>query len=217
MNRISVVINSKDPNPQWLKQCLDSAHPFDEIVLYVDGMPAQDGFSDETAGVKFVSDGKSRNISDGFNYAIAQATGNWICSFCDDDYFYRDNLLMLLDLLRANAYSDCDIIHFPVMVNGGYQWGHFNDFSLGDIETNNCIPHGSFIKREAFNRLGGYKLDEGADWNLWIRAKRAGLRFRGFKNPVYFFRHGHERSAFQKQVDALGGHEQLKRKVLINA
>lgn len=217
MTKVSVVINSKDPNIEWLKQCLDSAHPFDEIVLYVDGMETSAALKEDRPDLKFIGDGKSRSIVDGFNFAIDRSCGDWICPFCDDDYFYRDNLLMLLDLVRANAYNDFDIIHFPVMVNGGYRWGAEGEFSLQDIEAGNMIPHGSFIKRKAFDALHGYKIDEGADWNLWIRAKRAGFKFVAFRNPVYYFRHGHERSAFIKQVNSLGGHEALKQKVLANA
>lgn len=215
MTRVSVVINSKEPNLEWLKQCLDSCHPFDEIVLYVDGVTINPVTM--TDNLKIVSDGKTRNITEGFNFAVAQATGDWIVPFCDDDYFYKDNLLMLLDLLHMNAFDDADIIHFPVMVNGGYQWGMHNEFSVAQIEAENLIPHGCFIRREAFEKLEGYRIDEGADWNMWIRAKRMGLRFVGFKNPVYYFRHGHERSALIKQTASLGGAEALRQKVLDNA
>ena len=215
--KISLAINSKKPIKDWLDDCLMSAVVFDEIVLYLDG-PLMENIPEFKVPVSVIHDGQERSIIDGFNLAIRVTSGDWVCSFCDDDYFLQPALSNLLIAIKEHEFgNDADIIHFPVSVNGQYSWGHRGDFTLHQILVENLIPHGSFIRRSAFDKLEGYRIDEGADWNLWIRAKKAGLIFKYFPEDVYFFRHGHDRSAFNKQVGAMGGFQNLKDKVLANA
>lgn len=209
---ISLVINSKDPVQEWLDKAIESGHVFDEIIIYIDG---ETDFPCFSRHVKVVSDGQSRDIKDGFNFAVSHASGIWICSFCDDDYFLQGNLMELISEIKAGRFNHADIIHFPVITESGI-WGASSDFSLEMIMDNNVCPHGSFIRKIAFDLLGGYKINPGADWNLWLRAKKAGCVFKGYDKPIYNFRMGHPRSAWRKQISELG-FDQIKREVLNNA
>jgi len=217
-NKITLVINSKNPVPEWLDNLFLSARGFDERVIYIDGVTAREAIQANKIpdDCIVVSDGKSRTIAEGFNHAVAHADGEWIVTFCDDDHFHADNLSTLLAAIRSGSFEYTDIIHFPVILSNGTQWGTAEDFTLEQIKECNLIPHSSFIRKEAFKRLGGYRMDACADWNLWVRAKMAPMRFKGFAKPVYYFRYGHERSAFSKQVQEYGGIGNIHVKVLEN-
>lgn len=216
--KITLAINSKDPVPEWLESLFLSAQGFDERVIYLDGMTAKESVQGNNIPDDFivVSDGKQRLIAEGFNHVVNHSDGEWIVPFCDDDHFHGEHLKELLAAIRAGNYDFADVIHFPVILSNGTQWGTSEGFTLEDIKMSNLIPHASFIRKEAFQKLGGYRMDACADWNMWVRAKMLPLRFMGFSKPVYHFRHGHERSAFNKQVTEAGGIANIHTKVLEN-
>jgi len=197
--KISCAINTRKPNIDWLKQCLHSTKPFDEVICYVDGEPANEieGFEK----VEILGDGIERDIKDGFNTAIANTEGEWICSFCDDDYFIVSELMNLIEEIKAEKYYEADIIHFPVLTTAG-RWGSTKaGLGVSDFEEVNCIPHGSFFRRKVWEKLGGYKVNACADWNFWLRAAKEGFKFKPYEKPVYFFRQQTgERSAYYQQL-----------------
>lgn len=215
MIKTSLVINSKNPKAVWLEQCIESAQAFDEIVLYIDG-EKYSSLSNRSK-VVFVGDGKERNIGQGLNYAIAQATGNWICPFCDDDYFHKDALDKLIHNLKLGLYNTHDIVHGTVSLDNGGTWGS-SKVSLEAILASNLVPFGSFYKREVFERLKGYSETVGAynDWNFWIRAAKENFKFKFFDMPLYHFRQGHE-SATVRLLKEIGGHGEAVNEVLKNA
>lgn len=198
-----------------MDELLNTVDPFDEIWLYVNGLRSS---SFHVSKLQHCGDGRDRNIVDGFNYVIQNAIdfgkADWICSFCDDDLFHVEHLNELINRIKSGEYDDADIINFPVSSTGG-TWGSL-EFTLKDLEEDNRIPHGSFFRREVFEKIEGYKIEEAADWNFWLRAMKAGFRFKSFDKPVYYFRQ-HAGSAFSEQLKRLGGFNQLKQKVLANA
>lgn len=212
--KISLAINSRNPVPEFMEELFRSIRGFDEVVLYIDelakGTPA---FRIPPATI-LIGDENARDIKDGFNRAIEETTGEWICSFCDDDFFIPEALEELLAAIREPGFSDgADIIHFPVLTGSG-SWGHASPFTESEIRECNLIPHGSFFRREVWEKLGGYKTNEGTDWNFWIRAKVAGFRFKQWSTPIYFFRMETARGAWAKQVAQFGAQE-IKR--IVNA
>lgn len=214
--KISLAINSKNPRPEWLKQCLDSAQDFDEIILYLDGVNTGDESIAREFGRKIivVGDGKERSIVEGFNYAVSKTTGDWICSFCDDDYFITGNLQSLIRTISTGEYDNADVIYFRVSLSNCGEWGTSN-VTIGEMLGQNQIPHGSFFRRSVHSELGGYQTECCTDWDFWLRALIKGYRFRYFPNPVYVFRTGHE-SAYKRHLKEYGGFEAMKRKVMEN-
>lgn len=200
--KVSLVINSKDHVEQWLAQLFKTAESFDEIICYFDGMVVS-MIGEFGKNIKAISDYKQRDIKDGFNFAASQATGDWICPFCDDDYFIVGEVQNLISEIKSGKHDDADIIHYPVYTGCG-MWGNFPSFTYEQLKESNKVPHGSFIRKSVFDELGGYKVNAGADWNLWLRAKKAGYRFKYYPRAVYFFREGHHRSAWQKQLREFG-------------
>lgn len=213
--KVSLAINSKNPVEQWLSQLLKTAEAFDEIVLYIDDFDCSgDTINMVKERTRLLFNSQKRDIKDGFNFAVSNTTGDWVCPFCDDDYFIVGEIKNLISEIKAGTYDDADIIHYPVYTANG-RWGAFPDFTYEQIKESNRVPHGSMIRRSAFDALGGYKISPAADWNLWLRAKKAGYRFKYYDRPVYFFREGHERSAWNKQVREIGT-EAIRQGVLQN-
>lgn len=215
--KTSLVINSKNPNIQWLNQAIDSANGFDEIVLYIDGKLKSQVISVLSKEVKVVSDGKERNIGQGLNFAISQASGDWICPFCDDDYFHPEGLENALKLANDDVLNEYDVIHGLVSLDNGGMWGA-SQVTIHALQGCNIIPFSSFYRREVFNELKGYSETVGAynDWNFWLRAVKAGFRFKFLNAPLYHFRQGHE-SATLRLLKEVGGHGAAVSEVLSNA
>lgn len=212
--KISLAINSKNPIKEYLDELFKTANGFDDVVFYCDEDIYQAQPWQYSQVTMFLADQERRDIKDGFNYAISFCSGDWICSFCDDDFFVRENLAHLLKAMREEKFADdADIIHFPIYTGSG-SWGDTKDFSENDLRDANLLPHGSFFRKEVWEKLGGYKINAGADWNFWIRAKAAGYRFKFWPSPIYFFRTEHPRSAWGKQINEFGLNE-IKR--LVNA
>lgn len=213
MTLISLAINTKNPVTEWLNQAITTGLSFDEIVIYVDSGEIND--HKLSKHIHIISDGKSRSIKDGFNLAIENTDGEWICSFCDDDYF-TEHLPDLLNRIKEGEFDDYDVIHFPVRLMGGALWGQAENITYEKLKDQNLIPHGAFFKRCVFQKLAGYKIDACADWNFWLRAAKAGFKFKYFDKPVYFFRQSTNRSAYSRQLKEYG-YEGMKDLVMSNA
>ena len=194
-NKISLAVNARDPNYEWLAQCLKSAKGFDETLLFIDG-----GHLD---------------IVQGFNFVVAQTTGDWICSFCCDDYFIEDNLLEILDLMRSGAFDSWDVVHFPVRLNNGSTWGNVKNVTPARLRNENCLPHGSFFKYKVFHSIEGYRTEAATDWNFWLRAANNGMKFHYWDKPIYHFRKT-STGAYHRQLKKYGGISGVRQEVIDN-
>lgn len=210
--KISLAINTRNPVKEWLDQLIETAFPFfDEIVIYMDGVKDPEPVYSEH--IRIIGDGQARDLKDGFNYAVENTTGDWICAFSDDDFFLCENLDELVRAIKSGAYQDADIIHFPISTANG-NWGSAA-FIYEDLCQENLIPAGSFFRRHVFDGVQGFKVNCYADWNFWLRADFRQYKFKYFPKPVYFFRQS-ERSATAKMLAEVGGHDNAKRIVLEN-
>lgn len=214
----TLIINSRDPEAQWMNQIFKTMAGFDEVIVYID--EADSEFIERSEinfpeGVRVIFDGEHREVKDGYNFAASFASNEWLMFFCDDDYFIHGNVKELNEQVREGRFDDADIVFFKVFTGNG-SWGATQDFSLDTLRECNMIPAGSLIRKSCFDKLGGFKISACADWNLWIRAKKANLRFKYFDKPVYFFRQGHFRSYTNQCIEKMGM-DQIKREVLSNA
>lgn len=205
MKKVSLAINSHNPRPDWLFECLDSAQGFDEIVFYCQCVEdslfekiKQYIIDNPEKNIVLINDNIERDIVDGFNLAIRSTTSEWVCSFCDDDKFITQNLQEIISEIKSGKYDDADVVHFKVFVNGCELWGEEN-VSSTSLMSENRLPHGSFFKRSMFDEIDGYRVECCTDWEFWLRAALLGYRFKYFALPVYDFRYGHN-SAFKKQM-----------------
>lgn len=213
--RVGLAINSHNPNLEWLQQCLRSAECFDEIVLYVQKVSDQEYYqilSWDIPNIKVFRGESEKNIVDGFNFAIRMLQTDWVCSFCDDDYFIKENVGELCGRIKGGSYENADILHFQVELNSGGLWGESNVSEEG-LRQSNMLPHGSFFRKRIFDELGGYRSEIATDWEFWLRASIVKARFIYFERVVYIFRLKND-GAFQRQVASSGGHGEMRQVVL---
>lgn len=135
-------------------------------------------FSRENKGVYF-----------SLNEALSYSTGNYIAVMDGDDIWYENKLKEQVQYM--NLHKDIDILGTFVDIFGEDYDENFIElerwFNLSlnhkeneriFLENNCCIAHPSvIIKREIINTLGGY--DDRffcGDYNLWLRAIKAGFR-----------------------------------------
>jgi len=116
-------------------------------------------------------------IANAMNKGIQVSTGNYVMFLHADDYFL-DNLV--LGKAVSQMSNECDIAAFNIL------------FQMGNMQIE-CRPRafnwwlnfktglhhqGVFCSRELFNKIGGF--DESykiaMDYELWLRAYRAGVR-----------------------------------------
>lgn len=216
--KIGLAINSHKPRMDWLEQCLKTAKYFDKIFLYVQGVTDEQYKQIESWNIEriYIERGIAEvGIVDGFNHAIRMMQTDWVCSFCDDDYFIEENTRELIDRVKSGAFADADVIHFQVAVDNGGGWGEANVTEEG-LREGNMLPHGSFFRKKIFDELNGYKCEFGTDWEFWLRAIRNGAKFSYFEKPCYVFRVKNE-GAYQRQLQEIGGIGKMREAILKSA
>lgn len=124
-------------------------------------------------------------IADAMNKGVALSRGEWLLFLQSDDYLRGPTVLA-----RAAVHfaPDLDVCAFPV---------HFgNDASLAVVNPRGAnwwlnfktgLNHqATFIRRSLFERIGGYDTNFriAMDYEFFLRAYRAGARFKCFSEPV---------------------------------
>jgi hypothetical protein len=191
MNTVGLAINSHNPDAFYIRDCLMTGSEFDHIYLYAQnvGHEANDIIEDiRDLGRNLTYQRSHINIGvvDGFNHAIQSVATDWICPFCDDDFFITPHLRTVLGMLRHGVLDCYDVVHYQVQTDAMTNWGSPMDFER--LKQENHIPHGSMVKSPVMHAIGGYKSEVSSDWELWLRLAKAGYRFHYIDLPVYHFR-----------------------------
>lgn len=187
-------MTSLNPDVFKLNRALQSAKGFDQIFLNID--PATKVFPKIEAGQlqiepppDFIDTPNTMLAGQAYDFIIKQIESEWICCFCDDDFFDEKELSRLLTAIRAGDFADADVINFRVHVSGikpYHQWG-VPEPKLDAMQTSNHIPAGCFFRKSVWEKTGGFKGTLLFDWIFWLRALKAGCRFKYFDGPVYWF------------------------------
>jgi hypothetical protein len=213
--KISLVINTHNPNLEYLKQAIDNAIGFDEILVYFNNTLCNTIVEEYLPDTKneyiALTDGNNRTVAEGFNYAISQTTGDWILPFCDDDYFITNNLKELFNQLNKKKLNKIDIIHYPCLVNNKDEWGE-EKFTLDDIKKANRIPFSSIYRKSVWQNIGGYKNLPFNDWFFWMCAVKKQYNFLYYHKPIYVFRQeGNSLSDKERNIDSF---DNIRQKLL---
>lgn len=124
-------------------------------------------------------------IADAMNKGIAHATGDWILFVHADDYLASPDALARAVALLEDGI---DVASFPVLFGqpGRLEFtpprpaGWLTNFKLG------MCHQGVMVRRSLFERLGAFDLRYRIcmDYDFLLRAYRAGVPFRTFREPV---------------------------------
>ena len=119
---ITLIITSMNPDEKRLNRLLDSAYGFDKIVLHIDVntkvMPKINNHF-----VTFVHNEQHLSIPEAYNWMVKNfVETEWVCCQCDDDYFEKEGLKQMLEVLRTPGGLDCGVCTFKTFVTGYAPW-----------------------------------------------------------------------------------------------
>ena len=185
-------MTSLNPNEFKINRALQSAVGFDDIIFHIDFntslIPKIESSKINPPFTEFYIK-EHLGIGQAYNAMIKHIESEWICCFCDDDFFDEKELAKLLVAIRAGDFADADIIHFKCHVSGNrpyHPWGAAK-IKQEWLEEGNIIPAASFFRKSAWVKVGGFRGEIYHDWILWLRALKAGCRFKYFDGCVYWF------------------------------
>lgn len=219
-NRATAIITCLNPNMTWLSQCLASCKGFEKILLNndVDSEKQLEFFNvskEIMEKVEFVTFDRHLSISDALNALIRQVKTEWFSCIHHDDFFNDKELKNLFDWIDSVG-KGVEVVYFPCTVlspNGKkHVWGTTRFFTFNDLKYQNLVSFSSFQRMKAFELSGGYSNIPISDWHYWLKAKKAGVKFRFWNQQVYTYRYGHD-SYMQKEIKK-DGMENIKRMIL---
>ena len=216
-NLVTVVLTSLDPMPEWLDAAIVSAQSADRILVHIDAGSKFPVYSPSIAvrgKAEIHHCARPMRNAEAINWLTKRVQSGWLSVMCDDDSYIVSALQKLLQQVREGQYEHADVICCPCLVNGQSLWGASGDVDLRALQEHNLVAASSLVRVEAFKAVGGYDNIPLCDWGLWLKLKARGFRFGGFPEPLYNFRHGHERSAARREVSERGGLAEAHRQVL---
>lgn len=195
MEKITLVCTSLNPDETLLNKMIESAKGFDSIIVHIDG-----------EGFRFPLDSLGRtpsysnrmSIPKAYNLIIDELVNTeWICCFCDDDYFYTDGLFQMIHEVHKGI--DADVAHFKFHISGhrpiqdARSWIFGEEYNLCEkqpitpklLEKHNRLPAGSFFRKSAWEKVNGFRGDKFHDWDLWKRMTKNNCTFKYFDYLVY--------------------------------
>lgn len=199
LEKITLVCTSLNPDRELLSKMIDSAKGFYDIIIHED-KDSTTHYSrfDNGTRVRHVYNPEHLTIDEAYNWIIKDyVKTEWICCFCDDDYFYPGDLKALIDLVHKGV--DADIIHFPFRISGHRPWRDYRSWIKGKsyiidelkpitpklLSKHNRLPAASFFRKSAWEKVGGFQGDKCHDWNLWLRMSKSGFKFKRFSYIGY--------------------------------
>jgi len=161
-------------------------------------------------GVRTISE-PDRGISDAMNKGIRLATGDWVAHLHADDEYLPGAIAAVLEAIRAGG-ADVLCGHIVKREERGEVLCRTAPERLA-IEM--AVPHPAvFARRELWEKLGGFdaSLRNAMDYDLFLRARAAGARFRVIDRPLAVVAWGgqSERSLWKTLAEA---HEIRRRHV----
>jgi glycosyltransferase involved in cell wall biosynthesis len=136
----------------------------------------------EAQGVRVLSE-PDRGISDAMNKGIRLATGEWIAHLHADDTYLPGTLEAVA---RAAEAGGADVLCGHILKREP-TGGVLCRTAPERLAIEMSVPHPAvFARRELWERLGGFDpaLRNAMDYDLFLRARAAGARFRVIDRPL---------------------------------
>jgi glycosyltransferase involved in cell wall biosynthesis len=196
----SIIIPAYNQAP-FVKACVESmlaqTHNEKEIIV------VDDGSTDDTQRVLapyaqhiHLLRQQNQGVSAARNYGFAASHGKFVLFIDADDYADRQQLVLLLRLLENNpgagaafssyAYVDADNrLLRKLFLRGSRQ--PLKDLLLRNLQLPS--PGGVLIRREVFERVGGFdtSMSPAADFDLWLRIAQFGYDFECADDVLFFY------------------------------
>ena len=199
MNTIALVLPTYKANMEHLHQALGCSDLFDEVIVHV---------NDEVTmkqlvipkNVDIIYDSNRCPVTTALNFMIESIESSYVLAWTDDDIFYRDNLIKVLDYVRN--CSKIDVLHYPIKVGTGDKWrtwGIDKEITFDKLSKKNMVPFSSIYNKEVWQKVKGYKDVPFSDWLFWLEVAKAGFKFEYIDYTVYAHRQGHKETLSMKE------------------
>jgi O-antigen biosynthesis protein len=204
---VSIVMPTYDPRPRFLKAAIDSvraqAYERWELCIVDDGSPTSAaaktvaGYARESR-IRFTERRVNEGIAAASQVAADMAGGDLLAFLDHDDALRPHALFEMVDYLREHPgcellYSDEDRID-PW---GRRAWAHLKpDWSPELMDSCNYMSHFTVIRRDLFDRAGGFRrgFDGAQDYDLYLRCAELAPEIGHVREVLYGWRM-HEGSA----------------------
>lgn len=206
MPTVSVVIPSYNVE-RYVGAAIESAlsQTYDDLEVVV----VNDGSTDGTATAiePFRSDPRvvyvaqeNRGLAGARNRGIREAHGEYIGLLDADDLWMPERLTRCVEILAASpeigwVTTDCFLLEDETPTTKRYYVDVLHrapeeECSLQQIARANCFFVGGVIRRELFDRLGGFdeSLRRAEDYEMWIRLMLGGVRAACVPEPLAWYR-----------------------------
>jgi glycosyltransferase involved in cell wall biosynthesis len=189
----------------FLSDCLNSLlrQEFDdwEAIVVNDGSPDNTNevvsrFIDLDSRIHLLQKSNG-GLSSARNYGLQFARGNRLIFLDADDFLYPDALLKISS--KVKHCSDMDLIQcgYTYIKEDGLtsldtpKVGSRQDLITSIFETNLGPPHSFCISRNLMSVIGNFDetLKSAEDWDLWIRAAKAGANHQAIIEPLVYYRY----------------------------
>ena len=141
------------------------------------------------------------------NWALENASGEWLAPLDDDDEFTPDHVEVLLDAARETA---SEFVYGVAEAEGALgEWARIGAWPLKHGE----IVHASVLYSTALrffrHNERSWRLGEPGDWNLWKRMKKSGVRM-AFVDRVVVRHYAERRYAGSDDGTPAGGSQLMQ-------
>lgn len=211
MEKITLVCSSLNPDIELLQRMLRPTTMFDKVIIHLDSCEHFGGiYFTAPSSLSVVPTIEHFDIGEAYNLLIERVETEWICCFCDDDFFYPEALKAMIDEIHKGI--DADVAHFNFRVSGycppqdKRAWIFGKEYILCEkqpitaqlLGKHNRLPAGSFFRKSAWEKAGKFQGNKCHDWYLWLRMAKSNLKFKYFNHLVYNYQR-RENSAWISQ------------------
>jgi glycosyltransferase involved in cell wall biosynthesis len=195
MEKITLVCTTHNPDLNLLENMLNSTYLdgclFDNLIVHWNGKCIRS--YNKIGKFPYIL-----SIPEAYNYLIKNVVDTeWVCCFCDDDYFYPEGLAKMIAEVHEGIVAG--VAHYKFHISGHVPpedkrcWFGRKEYDLCEqrpvtasyFKRHNRLPAGSFFRKRAWEMAGGFQGTKCHDWNLWKRMAEVGIEFKYFDYLVY--------------------------------
>jgi len=191
--RIAAVIPAYNAG-RFISAALDSVRsqslPVHEIIVVDDGSTDDTGRIAAARGARVIEQANS-GPAVARNTGVSAADGDWVALLDADDRWFPDKLQR-----QSSLCSEADIVYSGLMVEheaDGSKWPApamaASELWPSLLYRNPICPSTVLARRDLLLQLPFMPGRKGCeDWDLWVRAYRAGARFARVPEPLVYYR-----------------------------
>lgn len=205
--RVTVLMPVLNPHPEYfpvaIKSVLDQTYEDFELLVVEDPScrSAREHLAEfDDPRIVHVRNEKPTSLVQQLNQGLRMARGQWVARFDADDICEKERLAKQIAFLEDNPGiavlgTQIRIIDEQGKVVGYRRYPEEHREIVTSLRRFNALAHPSVIyRRDEVVRSGGYRTTHGcpvADYELWSRLARRGVRFANLKEVLISYRiHG---------------------------